>query len=456
MKRRFFYYMKPAKVTVKDLDQQHGILTGLPSYCAPICRHIDDGDHRLTKLCFDNSATSFRLWNFLLTEEKRLQQARKEGKYIVGTMKDLGTIPVMVYAIPETIAFYPDGAWWIPCLMELSAGLLTEADKMGIDESFCPVRAMLGAFITENHFPIPDLLICSSGAVCDDFSAIAQGLEDMGHPIEWWEMPQIRPPNQEEATVKLLDGTRAPSIQMEYLIEEFARLRQLLEEKTGKKITDNMLVAGIRKSNNIRSLVGKLRELVFSGKGILLPALELLIAEMLALHYCSDIKETENILEHLIEEVQQRKKLKTYIGTGTETKVFWVNPVADLRVMNVLEDCGCRLCGTDFMFTHALDRIPEDIPPLNGLALAAMSDPMTSSSEQRAKRICHDIEMFGAEAVIISKIPGASHCAFEGKIIGKKIKAKGVPVIEIEVPPMADVVILNIKTKIEALREMVN
>lgn len=425
------------------------------SYSGPLCRHIDDGDHRLSKLSFDNSAISFRLWNFLLTEEERLHQARKEGKYIVGTMKDLGTVPVMAYAIPNTIAFYPDGAWWIPCVMELSAGLLTEADNLGIDESFCPVRAMLGAFVTENHFPIPDLLICSSGAVCDDFSAIAQRLEGMGHSIEWWEMPHIRKPVPGEETVKLLDGTTAPKIQHEYLIAEFERLRSLLAEKTDTEITNDMLSDGIRKANHIRRLLQDLRNLVFTSKGILLPALELLIAEMLAIHYCSNLDETSSILQGLIREVLKREEKSTYIGKGQETKVFWVNPVADLRVMNILEDCGCRLCGTDFMFTHALDQIPEDMPPVDALALTAMSDPMTGSSEQRAARICRDIKTFGSEAVIISKIPGASHCAFEGKIISDKVKAMGIPVTEIEVPPMADVMMMNIKTKLQALREMV-
>ena len=73
----------------------------------------------------------------------------QEGKKLVGTMKDLGTVPVMAYSFSNLVAFYPDGAWWIPCVMELNAGLLQIADSLGIDESFCPVRAMLGAFVTE-------------------------------------------------------------------------------------------------------------------------------------------------------------------------------------------------------------------------------------------------------------------------------------------------------------------
>lgn len=445
--------MELNKITFKELDKLHKDKSGFPSYCCSMSDHVKDGDHRLNKLRFDNSAASFRLWNFLLTEEERLHQARKEGKFIVGTMKDLGTIPVMAYSIPDTIAFYPDGAWWIPCIMELSAGVLAEADNLGIDESFCPVRAMLGAFVTEKHFPIPDMLISSSGAVCDDFSAIAQKLESMGYPIDWWEMPHYREPEPEEDSVILVDGRKAPSIHQKYIICEFERIRNLLEERTEVEITDSMLSGGIKRTNKIRILLEKLRFLVFTADSVPLPALELLIAEMLIIHFCSDINETENVLKDILEEVEQR--IENFSEPDRLLKVFWVNPVADLRVMNLLEDCGCRLCGTDFMFTHALDKIPEDIPPIEALALSALSDPMTADASVRAGRIVRDIKKFGSKAVIISKIPGASHCAFEGKIIGDIIKRElNIPVTEIEVPPVADAVMMNIKTKIEALKEI--
>ena len=67
-------------------------------YGGPLGRHVDDGDTRLLKLRFDNSPAALRLWNFLLTEEDRLRAARDAGKKLVGTMKDLGTVPVMAYA----------------------------------------------------------------------------------------------------------------------------------------------------------------------------------------------------------------------------------------------------------------------------------------------------------------------------------------------------------------------
>ena len=70
---------------------------GEPDYGGPLRRHVDDGDLRLLKLRMDNSAASLRLWNFLLSEEDRLRCA--EGKRLVGTMKDLGTVPVMAYSL---------------------------------------------------------------------------------------------------------------------------------------------------------------------------------------------------------------------------------------------------------------------------------------------------------------------------------------------------------------------
>ena len=133
-----------------------------------------------------------RLWNFLLSEEDRLRRSVAEGKQLVGTMKDLGTVPVMAYSLDNLVAFYPDGAWWLPCVLEGGDGLLAIADSLGIDDSFCPVRAMLGAFVGGNRFPIPGLLTCSVGATCDDFSAIAQRLESLGFPILWWEIPHRR------------------------------------------------------------------------------------------------------------------------------------------------------------------------------------------------------------------------------------------------------------------------
>jgi len=450
----------PRQITLQEWDQRYEQLRKAgphqPDYNGPLGRHVEDGDTRLLKLRYDNSAAALRLWNFLLTEEERLHRSRAEGKKLVGTMKDLGTVPVMAYSLDNIAAFYPDGAWWIPCVMESNTVLLRIADRLGIDESFCPVRAMLGAFLTGGHFPIPDLLICSVGATCDDFSAIAQRLNGLGYAILWWEIPHRRRPEPDEVEVKLPGGFQAPRCQVEFVKSELQRLKTALEELAGQRLDEKKLSAGIKKANMVRTLLAELRKLVFTAKLSPLPALEMLIAEMLAIHFCSDQNETIIVLKDLLEEVKARIKAGIGFLSPDVARIFWVNPVADLQVMNLLEDCGGRICGTEYLFTHALDTIPQDLPPTEALAQMALADPMAGSSIDRAGRICTDIRTFGAEALVISRIPGASHCALEGQVIGEIVQDKlDIPVVELEVPPFTDSMRPTLRTRLEALVETV-
>lgn len=425
-----------------------------PAYGGPLGRHLRDGDLRLTKLLYDNAPAALNLWNFLLTEESRLRAGRAAGIRIVGAMKDLGTVPVMAYSLPGVTAFYPDGAWWTPCLMEFGSGALNVADALGVDESFCPVRAMLGAFAAGTHFPAPDLLVCSVGATCDDFSAIAQRVEGLGHAILWWEIPHRRIPVTGEDAVTLPGGFRCPGDQVAFARSELERVKAGIEALAGERLSDEGLRVGIRAANRIRRALRELRELVFTADLCPLPSLELLIAEMLAIHFCSDRDACEAVLTGLLIEV--RRRVAENIGYfGCEAvKVFWVNPVADLRVMNLLEQCGGRIGGTDYMFCHALDEIPENMPPMEALARMALADPMVGSSHDRARRICDDLVRHGAEAVVVSRIPGASHCALEGGIVADEVSARtGLPVVEMEIPPVCDAFVPSLKTRLCALIE---
>jgi len=448
----------PQRITLEQWGGRYRRLreAGLrePSYGGPLGRHVEDGDLRLPKLRYDNSAASLRLWNFLLTEEDRLHQARAAGRKIVGTMKDLGTVPVMAYSLPGVTAFYPDGAWWIPCVMELSAGLLGIADSLGIDESFCPVRAMLGAFLTEAHFPIPDLLTCSVGATCDDFSAIAQRLNGLGYPILWWEIPHRRRPEPGEAAVELPGGFIAPQSQVDFVRSELERIRAALEDLTAERLDEARLSAGIKKANAVRRALAELRREVFTAAACPLPALEMLIAEMFAIHFCSDLDETIAVLEELLGEVRKRIGQGVGVLPQSAAKVFWVNPVADLQVMNLLEDCGGRICGTEYLFCHALDEIPEELSPMEALARMALADPMVGPARDRGERICRDVRAFGARAVMISRMPGASHCATEGAIIADMVRRElGIPALEMEVPPVTDSMRSRLRTRLDALIE---
>jgi len=447
------------KLTLEEWDGRYEELVraGLreTDYGGPLRRHVLlEGDLRLRNLRFDNSAAALRLWNLLLTEDQRLSAARARGEKIVGTMKDLGTVPVMAYALPGLRAFYPDGAWWTPCLMECSDGLLQGAERLGIDASFCPVRAMLPAFQSGDHFPRPDALICSTGAVCDDFSAIAQRLEKMGFPITWWEMPRRRTPESDEAPCVLPGDLSAPQVQVDCVREELERIGLVLSNLVGRPLDENTLAQGISAANEVRRLLSALRRAVYGASGAPLPTLEMLVAEMLAIHFCSDREETACVLTDLLAEADARLRRGDYVVPEGAVRVFWVNPVADLRVMNLLEDWGGRVCGCDYMFTHALDLIPQDLPPFEALARTALADPMVGSTQERARRVLADCRTFGAEAVVVSRIPGASHCAREGVIIREAVReGLGIPTIELEVPPICDALVPTLSGRLEALLE---
>jgi len=450
----------PARITLDEWGQRYGRLkaAGLhePSYGGPLYRHLIHGDSRLARLKFDNSPAALRLWNLLLTEEARLIQARAEGKIIVGVMKDLGTAAVLACSIPRVVAFYPDGAWWTPCIMERNSRVLSVAADLGLGESFCPVRAMVGAFVTREHFPIPDLLVCSAGAVCDDFSAIAQRLDGLGHRIAWWEMPRRRRPEPGEPAAILPGGGLAPASQVELLEIELRRVGRIIAAAAGQELGDLLLAEGIRRANEVRRLLRELRDLVFTADPCPLPAMEMAVAEMLAIHYCSDYSETLAVLQDLLAEVRRRLTAGLGVLEPAAVPVFWVNPVADLWMMNLVEEVGGRICGTDDMVGHAIDPIPQDVPPLQALARTALADPMVGPARERGERVCRDAARWGAKAVVISRIPGASHCAIEGSVIRDVVREKlNMPVVEIDVPSVTDALNPGLRTRLEALVEAV-
>jgi benzoyl-CoA reductase/2-hydroxyglutaryl-CoA dehydratase subunit BcrC/BadD/HgdB len=217
-----------------------------------------------------------------------------------------------------------------------------------------------------------------------------------------------------------------------------------------------MLSAGIQKANRLRQTLQQIREQGYTAPVAPIGALEMLIAEMLAIHFCSDYRQALEVLSQLLDEIQNRAKAGTGVLSEDAVRIFWVNPVADLRMMNLLEDCGGRICGTEYLFSHALDVIPEGIDPMQALAQTALADPMIGSLDDRAARIQKDIARFGAEGVIISRIPGASHCAYEGTVIGNLIRQNtGLPVTEIEVPTLCDSIVPSLRTRLEAFIETI-
>lgn len=414
----------------------------MPALSTPQCFVELEGNLRLRKLRFDNSLAALRLWSFLLSENDRLAASRRAGRKIIGTLKDLGTVPVIVYSSSRAVAFYPDGAWWIPCLMEMSEGLLRIADAAGFGDEVCPVRATLAAFINQAHFPMPDLLVGAAGACCDDMSCVMQRVADLGLPMIWWELPYRR------------DGVTEGLVR--FVAGEFARVRRAVEDVVGEEISDEMLTAGIRNANRVRGLLARIRDLVYGTSPAPFPALETQICEMLAIHFCSDLDQCHAVLTHVLQTVERRVERGEGVLPRDNCRVVWVNPVADLRIMNLFEDMGGALAGTEYLFRHALLPIPEGKPPLEALADTALRDPMIGSAQYRARLVIDEARRYGAEGVIVSQIPGASHCATEGVVIRQEVqRALGLPVLEIAAPPLSDATIGQLATRFEGFFEVI-
>jgi hypothetical protein len=269
--------------------------------------------------------------------------------------------------------------------------------------------------------------------------------------IEAWN--RLKPTNG-EISCALPGNITAPKIQVDCAREELQRVGKALGELAGKDLDDDLLADGIRAANRVRRLLGDLRQAIYAAPAATLPALEMLVAEMLAIHFCSDREETIAVLGDLLAEVKTRLQQNQFIINADAVRIYWVNPVADLRAMNLLENFSGRICGSDFMFSHALDLISENLPPLEALARAALADPMVGPATDRGSRIIRECIANRVEAVVVSRIPGASHCAHEGEIIRDMVRQQlGIPTIELEIPPICDAMLPILGSRLEALVE---
>jgi hypothetical protein len=91
---------------------------------------------------------------------------------------------------------------------------------------------------------------------------------------------------------------------------------------------------------------------------------------------------------------------------------------------------------------------------MEALARCALADPMVGPTSERAERIVRECRVGRAEAMVVSRIPGASHCAREGEIIREIARQElGIPTIELEIPPVCDAMCPSLGSRLQALVE---
>jgi benzoyl-CoA reductase/2-hydroxyglutaryl-CoA dehydratase subunit BcrC/BadD/HgdB len=397
------------------------------------------GMRHLRRLKYDNSLAALRMWGFVQNETERLFRARQTGRRVVATMGDLGAVPVIVNAFPDCIAFYPDCIWWTPFAME-SRVLFDAAAELGVGDATCFSRAALGAFAKHSYFPDPELVIASTGASCDDYSGVEQLAERFAREMLWVEMP-----------MRCGMGQMGPMRQM--LVREYERVVEAMARLTGHELTEDELRAGIRRTNAVRKMVSRLRELAYGG-GVL-PALEMMVVEFGNLHYYSDITEWTAVLEHLLATAEERAAKGERVLNEDALRVVWVTPPADPLLLTYIEDAGARVVGTEYVINQALEVIDESKPGLEAIAESFMAASLIGTSWARAQSAIDQVREYGAEGVIISGIFGGSHCAMEGRLIADYVKAElDLPVLEFDVAPPSNEISRQLQTRIDAFLEV--
>ena len=161
-------------------------------------------------------------------------------------------------------------------------------------------------------------------------------------------------------------------------------VRRALTELSGEELDDEKLAAGIRQANVVRRYLRELRELVFTAQRCPMGALEMLVAEMFAIHFCSDKDETIEILRDMIEEVKSRTEMNKGVGDSDAVRIFWVNPVAGAS--------HCTLEGriiADYVWeTLGMSVLEIEVSPVSdsmGASLGTRMEALVETVQQRRK-----------------------------------------------------------------------
>lgn len=397
------------------------------------------GDHLLRRLKFDSAMESLRLWAFLFSEKDRLFLARENGAKIVSLMKDLGQTAVLTYAFPNTLSFYADELWWAPCFAE-ETYLLDEAAKLGATSELCYVRAALGAMVTGDYFPDPDLCIAGTGACCDDFSAVMQLIEGLGKKVHWWEMVSRRDPPHRKTVERFTEtpfgGSSYQAGAVPYLRAQFAGIIKAMEELTGTASTREMLAESVSRFNRLRGIASELRELVYTADRPPIPGLEMYLAEFVTIHTCSEPDECFPVMEGMLDLAQRRlEQGQSPLTDEKPCRVYWMYPSTDASLVTLLEDMGGCIAGTDYFINHAFLPLREDTDPLTAVAENCMDDRLSGSPTSRVRKIIEDVRRYRAEGILMSGIFGASHCPWDAAALAEEVgRELDIPVLAFDVP----------------------
>ncbi len=308
-------------------------------------------------------------------------------------MKDLGTVPVMAYALPNLVAFYPDGAWWMPVHHGTEHGLTSPSPTRWASATPsarcapCSARSSTGRI-----FPARTCSSAASGRRATISPPSPSACRVWGIPSTGGRSRTAASRARTSRRSPCPAASPRPRAQVDFVRGQLSGYPHAVERAGGQELDDARLRAGIRHANRVRRVLARAAPARLYGHA--LPAAGAGDAHRRDAGHPLLLAIARNrllVLEELLARSAPAGGRRTRACCRAEAaRIFWVNPVADLRAMNLLEDCGGRLCGTEYLFCHALDAIPEDLPPLEALAQMALADPMVGPAADRAERICRE------------------------------------------------------------------
>jgi benzoyl-CoA reductase/2-hydroxyglutaryl-CoA dehydratase subunit BcrC/BadD/HgdB len=237
---------------------------------------------------------------------------------------------------------------------------------------------------------------------------------------------------------------------------EILRLKDVLEEKTGKKLSDNSIKKEIKELNKRRYLLKKI-SLLMSKDCPPLTGKELLVV-MEARNTAYDTVFFNNLLEDLYKDLKnyENKELKNKkrilitgcpMGIGTD------------KILEIAEDCGATIVVQENCTgLKSFDRIcSEKKDPFDALAEFYINTPCAcmSPNSGRKQRLSELVKEFNIEGVIDACLINCHPYNTESKIIGEIIESKSqIPFLHLETDySVSDTE--QLKTRIEAFIEMI-
>jgi len=218
---------------------------------------------------------------------------------------------------------------------------------------------------------------------------------------------------------------------VDFFTEEFEMLRDQVEKSLGVKIDDEQLAKSIRRTNELRQIVGNIQELRKRDE----PALT--GEEMQRIMVAVGSTPAEVAIEQLQEIYSQLEERETPIKHRARLLVMGSH-MDDPAYLAAMEEMGGLVVADTFctgavQFTEPVD---ENEPPLKALArryLRKMSCPrMFEAFNDRYKQVVDKTREFNADGIVIQTMKFCDTWGIDSQLFVNRLRDEGIETLKIE------------------------